>query len=427
MNLKAWKKSFVILGMAIILVVLWQAGEIIRTGDTDDSGAADGQTGTQTNGEEQPDDIENGKGTFAEGAGLTIVATGDNFMHDSVIQSGLQSDGSYNYDYIFEGIQKYLDEADICVLNQASVIGGNSLGVAGYPDFNAPEEICTAVEKAGFDAVLMASNRVNSMGSDAIRNCIDIWQEKAPDIKVLGIRKEEDDTDITVISVNGIKVALLNYTYGLNTAMSPEDIYMVSFLGAVNETDGSVSENILSAKVIADIERAEEQADFVVVFPCWGSEYEYKAGDIQRDFAGEMVEAGADLIIGTHPHYLQSVEWIESENGNRGLCYYSLGNLISSQNYAGAMLGGLARVRLTVKDGSLIIDESSTGLIPVVTQYTYCGEGELADMVGIVPYSQYTEELAAAHGISGRGGVSFTKSELQYILDTYIDRKFILE
>lgn len=423
--MKSIKKPLIVLFIAIFMVVLWQIKEISTYDEKQPDSMSDNQdinndNQTGNNGGNSEDNP-----VLKDGTEVTILATGDNFMHESVIESGRQPDGTYNYDYIFEGIKEYIDDADLAVINQASVIGGNTLGVSGYPTFNAPEEICDAVKKAGFDVTLMASNRVNSMGTDAIKNCIDIWKERADNINVLGIKKDKEDTDYTVITVNGVKIALLNYTYGVNTPLKPEELYMVNFLGAVNEATGEVSDTILSSKVIGQIENASQSADFVVVFPCWGSEYEYVSNDIQEQFAKQMVEAGADLIIGTHPHYLQSVEWIESENGNKGLCYYSLGNLISSQNYTGAMLGGLAKVTLTVQDGQVAISEEKTELIPVVTQYTYSGTGDLADMVGVIPYSEYTDEMAAAHGISERGGVDFKKSELQYILNTFIDEKYI--
>lgn len=423
--MKSIKKALTVFIIAILIVVLWQVRQISisHVSSTEDmTGEADSESGSTG-----ADDGNAGDITLTEGMEVTIVATGDNFMHESVIESGKQEDGTYNYDYIFEGIKEYLDSADVAVINQASVIGGNKLGVSGYPTFNAPEEICGAIKKAGFDVVLMASNRVNSMGTDAIKSCIDIWNEEAENISVLGIKKEESDPDYKVITVNGVKIAMLNYTYGVNTNLNPDETYMVNFLGAVNEATGEVSDNILSSKVISQIETASQAADFVIVFPCWGSEYEYVANNIQEQFAKQMVEAGADLIIGTHPHYLQQIEWIEGENGNKGLCYYSLGNLISSQNYTGAMLGGLAKVTLAIRDGQVVIDEEKTGLVPIVTQYTYSGTGDLADMVGVIPYSQYTDELAAEHGISERGGVNFKKSELQYILDTFIDKKYIME
>lgn len=422
-----WKPLIVLL-LAVFFVALWQIKEIGTDRDSSSENNTENKDNTQVADNDKDNenkDVSDVK--LKEGTKVTLVATGDNFMHDSVIESGKQSDGTYNYDYIFEGIKRYLDEADISVVNQASVIGGNELGVSGYPDFNAPEEICDAIAKAGFDVVLMASNRVNSMGTDAISNCIDIWKERASNIKVLGIKKDETDSDYAIVEVNGIRIAMLNYTYGLNAGIASDKAYMVNYLGAYNEATGEISQSILSSKVINQIKTADEAADFVIVFPCWGSEYEYVPNDIQKNFAKQMVEAGADLIIGTHPHYLESVEWVGADNGNEGLCYYSLGNLISSQNYTGAMLGGLAKVTLVVKDGKVTIDDEATGLVPVVTQYTYGGTGELADMVGVIPYSEYTEELAGEHGITERGGVNFTISELQYILNTFIDKKYILE
>lgn len=419
--MKSKWKALIVLILAVLMVAIWEIREINISGENDKVSDIDNT---------QLSDKENNKTDEAvkkEGTKLTLIATGDNFMHDSVIESGKQPDGTYNYDYIFKGIKKYLDEADIAVINQASVIGGNELGVAGYPDFNAPEEICDAIKNAGFDVVLMASNRVNSMGTGAIASCIDIWKERAEDIKVLGIKKEEADSDYAIIEVKGIKIAMLNYTYGLNTGISADKMYMVNTLGACNEVTGEVSQTILSSKVLNQIKTADEAVDFVIVFPCWGNEYEYVPSDIQTRFAEQMIEAGADLIIGTHPHYLEKVEQITADNGNMGLCYYSLGNLISSQNYTGSMLGGLAKVTLAVENGRVVIDEDNTGLIPVVTHYTYSGVGDLADMKGVIPFSEYTKELAEEHGISERGGVDFSLSELQYILNTFIDEKYILD
>lgn len=421
------KRTFKIFILAVVLLLAWEVKNIYfnktHVDETErETTIADKEETTTAN-------QDSNKSNLSDGTKVTLVATGDNFMHESVIESGKQADGTYNYDYIFKGISKYIDAADISILNQASVIGGNSLGISGYPTFNSPEEICDAVLKAKFNVVLMASNRVNSMGTEAIKNCINIWNQKASSIQVMGINKDKEDADnnIKIIETNGVKIAMLNYTYGLNTKLSTDDLYLVDFLCAVNESTGEISESILSSKVLNDIKIAKEKADFVVVFPCWGDEYEYVANDIQKKFADEMVEAGANLIIGTHPHYLQNVEWIESSNGNKGLCYYSLGNLISSQNYAGTMLGGLAKVNLVVENGEVKISNEGTGLVPIVTQYTYSGSGDLADMVGIIPYSEYTEELALAHGIKERGGVSFSMSELQFILNTFINKDLILE
>lgn len=418
--MKSIKKAFVIIVISIFVIVGWEV--FLYVNSDKENLQEDNYVPSDDNSQS-----DNNSSSLVEGIRVNILTTGDNFMHESVIESGKQEDGTYNFDYIFEGIKDYLDASDIAILNQASVIGGNSLGVTGYPDFNSPEEICDAAQRAGFNIALMASNRVNSMGAEAIKNCINIWKKRAEKVTPVGIKGDAEDSEYVTITVKGIKIAILNYTYGLNNPLDLEDMYMVNFLGAVNETTGAVSDSILSAKVINQIETANETADFVIVFPCWGNEYEYTANDTQKTFAKAMVEAGADLIIGTHPHYLQEIEWVEADNGNSGLCYYSLGNLISSQNYAGTMLGGLGQVELVVRDGKVVIDSEKTGLIPIVTQYYYDGTQELADVEGVIPFSKYTEELAAAHGISLRGGIDFTFSELQYILNTYIDEKFLLE
>ncbi len=418
------RKLIALVVLVAVCLLAYEVKDIYK-----DAGKNIDEQGTSTKNEsstnENSDDEKTDDKHIVDSDGLSLLVLGENFMHDSVIQSGKQSDGSYNYDYIFEGIKSYIDNSDLNIINQGSVIGGNSLGVSGYPSFNAPEEICTAMQKAGIDVALMANSRINSMGTAAIRNCLNIWSEKAPNVNIAGINdSKENAQDILVVEVNGIRVAILNYTYNVNEAISVEDLYMVDFLCTVNETTGAVIENQLSAKVIDDIKRAEKTSDFVIVCPYWGEEYSYEVSSLQKEMAKQMTEAGADLIIGTHPHYLEDVEWITSDNGNKSLCYYSLGNYISSQNYTGAMLGGLASVKLKVDNGVVVIDEVNTGLIPVVTQYTFDGS-EPANVVGVIPYSEYTEELANEHGIKERGSVSFSKSELQYILNTYIDSKFI--
>ncbi len=88
---------------------------------------------------------------------VTLLALGQNYMNDSVIHSGQQEDGSSSYDFLFEGVKEELDRADISAMCIGSVIGGNSLGVSGYPTFNSPEEFCDAVIATGIDAAAMAN------------------------------------------------------------------------------------------------------------------------------------------------------------------------------------------------------------------------------------------------------------------------------
>lgn len=355
---------------------------------------------------------------------VTFLALGQNLMNDSVINSGKQEDGSYNYDYIFNGITGYLQEADLSALCQGSVIGGNSLGISGYPQFNAPEELCDAVANAGIDTVAMANVRVNNLGSAAVSTCLSVWHSKAPEVQVLGIHDSAEENHYTIIEKNGLKIAFLDYTAVINTAISNEEAYKIDFFG--NYSGGSADLQTLSDATKADLDAAAKASDFVVVFASWGLEDTHEISATQERFAKQLTEAGADLIIGNRPNYLQKVEWVAADNGNRALCFYSLGNLISSETTPDALLGGIAKVGIKVENGLTVIDEENTGLIPVVTQYTYSGSGNEVQVEGAVSFTAYTDEMAAAHGIIAKKGITFNRDVLQQILNGSVDAGFIL-
>ena len=174
------------------------------------------------------------------------------------------------------------------------------------------------------------------------------------------------------------------------------------------------------------MDAAAKASDFVVVFASWGLEDTHEISATQERFAKQLTEAGADLIIGNRPNYLQKVEWVAADNGNRALCFYSLGNLISSETTPDALLGGIAKVGIKVENGLTVIDEENTGLIPVVTQYTYSGSGNEVQVEGAVPFTAYTDEMAAAHGIIAKKGITFNRDVLQQILNGSVDAGFIL-
>ena len=122
-----------------------------------------------------------------------------------------------------------------------------------------------------------------------------------------------------------------------------------------------------------------------------------------------MTEAGADVIIGTHPHVVQPVERIISENGNEALCYYSLGNYVSTQKNALSMLEGMAWLTFHVTEDGVSIDRDATGVIPLVCQYT---SGPVR-FKAVCLLEDYSEELASSHGIRNYGGVALHLEDLQ--------------
>lgn len=340
---------------------------------------------------------------------ITLMALGDNLMHMGIVNTGKQSDGTYDYSFLFQGITDYLEAADLKIINQETIFGGNELGFSGYPYFNSPTQVGDAIAAAGFNIVLQATNHAADQGINGIYHCVDFWK-KYPQILQIGINGEEDRSSISLVTIKDITFAILNYTYGPNMETLPSSLRgHLNMLCAYNESNGAIDFTSLNPQVTEDIRQAGQLADIVIVFPHWGTEYQDKPSSYQKAFAQEMTEAGADLIIGTHPHVPQPVEWITAENGNRALCYYSLGNYVSTQKQALCMLEEMAWVTFHVTEDAVSIKEEGTGVLPLVCHYK---SGPLR-LERIYPLEEYTEELAGSHGIRSYGGVALYLSDLQ--------------
>lgn len=341
---------------------------------------------------------------------INLMAIGDNLLHMGIVYTGKMADGSYDYSFLFEGITDFLDEAEIKVINQETILGGNERGFSGFPYFNSPTEVGDAIAAAGFNVVLQASNHSADQGIDGLLNCVDFWKDY-PEVVMTGIHEEAAQThDIPLLELNGVTFAVLNYTYSANTETLPSAVRgHLDMLCNWDENNGRMDFTTIHPQVLADIQTAEELADVVIVCPHWGTEYTTSPSKYQKEFAMQMTEAGADLIIGTHPHVVQPVEWVESENGNRALCYYSLGNYVSTQKNGLSMLEAMAWVTFRVKEDGIEITEDKTGVLPMVCHY----KSGPVRLQNVYLLEEYTEELAAAHGIHQYGGVNLTLNDLQ--------------
>ena len=345
---------------------------------------------------------------------IRLLAVGDNLFHAGVHLTGKQSDGTYDFSFLFETIQPYLDEADIKIINQETILGGNHRGNdghLGYPLFNSRTEVGDAIAKAGFNVVTHSTNHTADQGLDGLLHCATYWEENHPDVLISGIRSEAaDEIEIPTMEIEGVTFAFLNYTYGPNLGSFPSQYegYM-DMLCYYDEKNRMIDFTSINPEVLSDIKRAEELADIVVVCPHWGTEYTTTQSSYQEEFALQMTEAGADLIIGTHPHVVQPVSYVESENGNKSLCYYSLGNYVSTQKQVECMLEGMAVVTYTVThDGQISINEEETGVIPLVCQYT---QGSVR-IENIYFLNDYTEELAKKHGMYTYAGIPLHQEDL---------------
>lgn len=337
---------------------------------------------------------------------VTILSVGDDLFHKKVIDSGRALDGSYQYHHIFSNITTYMKQVDLAVINQETILSDGKKGYFGYPRFATPESLADAIDQAGFDIVLHATNHVLDQGKEMILYTLKQWKQHS-NIHVLGIHETKESSDqITIITKNKIRIAVLNYTYGMNgNQLKSSDAYMVDMLR--------------EKEVLEDIKKAKKAADFIIVFPHWGTEYQYSPNKYQRQWAQFFCEQGVDLVIGTHPHVLQSVEWIKS-NDHRMLVYYSLGNFVSTMDYTDRMLGGMAKVTICKENGKTRI--KSADMIPIVTHYERGKDSHLT----VYPLSVYSEKLASRHYIlKDRRGKDFSIPKLKELYDHIISSDVI--
>lgn len=320
---------------------------------------------------------------------VTLLAVGDDLVHGSTLNGGLQEDGTYDFNGFYRHLKDEISAADIAIINQETILGGAEFAYSGYPTFNTPDAMGDAIVNAGFDVVLHATNHTMDKGAKGVENCLNFWKTNHPEITLLGIyASKEEQEQITVIEKNGIRIAMLNYTYGLNGIKIPEGKeYLVTLLTWANRD-----------YIRSQIQQAKELSDFVIVFPHWGTEYDYTPDNNQLFWTDLFAEEGVDLVIGAHPHVLQPVEWIERPDGGKMLVFYSLGNFISGQIEAPRLLGGMANVTLTeTLEGTIEITDCS--VIPVVTHYSeQVGDGTYSTY----RLSEYTEALLQTHGIHKR-------------------------
>jgi len=312
------------------------------------------------------------------------LALGDNLLHMPVINSGKKADGTYDYTHFFDKLQPEIRDADISVIGQETVFAGKEMGYSGYPLFNSPSDMGKTLVNEGFDVVLHASNHVMDKLSVGVENTLAFWADY-PDVTVLGINESEmDKYTIDIKEVKGAKIAMLNYTYGTNGIAIPADKeYLINLID--------------EEKIHSDARYAEENADFTIAFMHWGTEYSISPDQVQKDLAEKMCQWGVDLIIGSHPHVIEPVEWIKSENGNQMLVYYSLGNFVSRQLEARNLLGGVADVTLTYDGDDVVISDYS--FMPIVTHYdtTYT-------LFDVYPLKEYSNDIAVGHGVASHDG-----------------------
>lgn len=253
-----------------------------------------------------------------ENTNVSILAVGDVMFHNTQVYAAYNKEQNvYDFNNTFQYVKKYINEADLAIANFETVTAGKEHGFKGYPTFNSPIETIEALKNAGFDIINTANNHSLDKGKEGVIETIDNIKEYG--LLHLGTSKEKND-DIFLKNINDINIAFLSYTYSCNGNEPKLTTEELSFM--INIID--------EEKIKEDIIKAEVEADVVVVYIHWGNEYQRVPSDYQVDLSNKMIEWGADIIFGGHPHVIQKSE-IVKHNGEDKFIIYSLGNFVSDQ------------------------------------------------------------------------------------------------
>ena len=314
-------------------------------------------------------------------AQLTLMALGDNLIHNCVYWSAELPGGGYDFTPFYEDIRPVAEGYDLACINQETILVKDAYNIGNYPYFGTPIQMADDLAAVGFDIVTHATNHSYDKGETGILDSASYWRENHPEVTVLGIHDSEEDAAVLrVVEKNGVRLALLNYTYGLNYG-SPAKSWMVDEFSSYE-------------RVKTDLQRAAEAADFTVVFAHWGEEGQFSPNSYQKTWAQFLADNGADVIIGAHPHVLQPLEHLTAGDGRDVPVFYSLGNFLSHQTDWHNMLGGMAS--LTFEKDAQGVRISQCELKPTVNVILYSATNEWYFYRPML-LEDYTPELAAQH------------------------------
>ena len=309
---------------------------------------------------------------------LTLIAAGDNILHDSIRDTHKQG-STYNFTPIYSEVKSLIEAADLAFINQETVMAGESYGYHDYPRFNTPQSLAKTLADTGFDIVNLANNHAFDMGRAGLHATLD-FIDTINGLTVIGARKTGENA--CIITKNNITLGFLAYTYWLNGFSLPAD-------------EPNLVSLINREKMSEEINALRPLCDFLIVSLHSGAEYRMEPEEAKINLARFLAEQNVDLIIGHHPHVLQRVEKLSRPDGKETVCFYSLGNFLSHQRTKEKVLGALMLVTFTKEGEDFYISDS--GIIP-----TICHFEQGFRNTKIYPLYVYTEELLEKHWCRAR-------------------------
>lgn len=256
--------------------------------------------------------------TMAQAQSLKVIFAGDLMGHGPQHKAARTADSSYDYTPCFRFVEDYIKSADLAIVNLEVTLAGPPY--TGYPQFSSPRELALAAKNAGFDIMTTANNHCMDRGKEGLERTLRVLDTLG--IPHLGTYRDREQHDLEhplMVERNGVRLALLCYTYGTN-GIEVQQPNVVNFIDTL--------------EMARDLRVAKEKgADFVITLIHWGIEYALKANAEQEQTARWLLERGCDAVIGGHPHVVQNFTLDANLHNDRypEIVVYSMGNLVSNQ------------------------------------------------------------------------------------------------
>lgn len=278
---------------------------------------------------------------------ISLIMAGDNLINDKLYNAAKKDDGSYDFKSMYSYIKDIVKNYDLAYYNQETILGGSEIGVSSYPAFNSPYEVGDATIDTGFNLVSLATNHTLDRGEKAIINSLNYWNNKSNVLTSGSYLSNNDRNKVNIKEANNITYTMLNYTYGTNGIKVPEGKeYLVNIWPCTgNNPDNDTKYQEYKEVVKEDILRVRDKVDLLIVAMHFGVEYTHVPTNYQIDMAEFLSSLGVDIIIGTHPHVIMPITYI-----NDTLVIYSLGNFLSAQdtnNDYNTTVGLLSSIKIT--------------------------------------------------------------------------------
>ncbi len=339
----------------------------------------------------------------------TLFAAGDNLIHDVIYEQALRrtQNKGYNFLPVYENMNAQIAAADISFINQEAPIA-KGFPPSSYPRFNAPTQLAGDLKALGFDVVNIANNHILDKGLQGLSETIEILRS-TQGLTMIGAYQSEKEYDTTtLIAKNGIKFAFMGFTQHTNGLRLPDE--NAGMLVYTDELE-AIERQITAARKVADV---------VVVSVHWGEEGMKQTTLYQQNIAKHFAQYGADIVIGTHPHVLQPIEYVDGAEGHKALVFYSLGNFVSAQVDPENLIGGIAKITVQKNDTTGKISIIDPKLSVVITHFGL-GFHDLK----LYPLADYTDELAEKHGVVLKYGKWFDTKFIKNFVEEVIDKQFI--